>query len=97
MSEQVTYAEQEESRRERLSEVGTEPPCPFCQRPRVKRTDYTRCNRCGENWLMGEDLMGSPKAQRWGKFLANVRSTRSTVGTRTGNSGGAPTAESSTK
>jgi hypothetical protein len=33
------------------SEVGTEPDCPFCGVPRVRRTDYIRCNPCGTNWL----------------------------------------------
>lgn len=50
----LTYEEQEAARMERLSEAGTEPPCPFCQRPRVSRTDYIRCNPCGTNWLDGE-------------------------------------------
>ena len=43
---------------ERLSEVGTEPPCPFCRRPRVSRSDYIRCNPCGVNWL--DEEMGLP-------------------------------------
>jgi len=42
------------SRAERLAEAGTEPDCPFCQRPRVLRSDYIRCNRCGINWLAEE-------------------------------------------
>jgi ribosomal protein L37AE/L43A len=41
-------------RRERLNEVGREPPCPFCKRPRVSRSDYIRCNPCGVNWLNEE-------------------------------------------
>jgi ribosomal protein L37AE/L43A len=40
--------------KERKNEVGTEPPCPFCQTPRVSRTDYIRCNPCGVNWLNEE-------------------------------------------
>lgn len=39
------------TREERMNELGTEPPCPFCQKPRVTRSDYIRCNRCGVNWL----------------------------------------------
>ena len=39
------------TREQRLAEVGTEPPCPFCGTPRVSRSSYTRCNRCGINWL----------------------------------------------
>jgi len=50
----LTFEQQEENRRERLAEVGTEPPCPFCHRPRVLRSDYVRCNRCGINWLAEE-------------------------------------------
>jgi hypothetical protein len=42
------------TREERMNEVGTEPTCPFCQRPRVTRSDYIRCNRCGVNWLQSE-------------------------------------------
>ena len=54
----MSYEEQEEARRERLNERGTEPPCPFCQRPRVSRSDYVRCNPCGINWL--DEEMGLP-------------------------------------
>jgi ribosomal protein L37AE/L43A len=50
----LIYEEQELNRQERLNEVGTEPPCPFCQRPRVARSDYIRCNPCGVNWLNEE-------------------------------------------
>jgi len=35
-------------------EVGTEQPCPWCKAPRVRRTDYIRCNPCGTNWLDSE-------------------------------------------
>src|ERR1700687_5287938 len=41
----------EEFRRTLAMEVGTAPDCPFCQRPRVRRGDYIRCNPCGVNWL----------------------------------------------
>ena len=47
----LTYDEQEAVRKERLNEPGTQAPCPFCQRPRVQRRDYIRCNPCGVNWL----------------------------------------------
>lgn len=50
----LIHEQQEAERRERLSEVGTEPNCPFCQRPRVSRSDYIRCNHCGVNWLEEE-------------------------------------------
>jgi len=52
--ETMTYDQQEAARQERLSEVGTEAPCPFCQKPRVTRSDYIRCNPCGVNWLNEE-------------------------------------------
>jgi ribosomal protein L37AE/L43A len=42
------------TREERLAEVGTEPMCPFCGIPRVSRSSYIRCNKCGVNWLNGE-------------------------------------------
>jgi len=50
----LTYQDQELNRQERMSEVGTEPPCPFCHQPRVMRSDYVRCNLCGVNWLFEE-------------------------------------------
>ena len=50
----LTYEEQEAGRREKLAEAGTMPPCPFCQRPRVARSDYIRCLPCGINWLADE-------------------------------------------
>lgn len=43
---------------ERINESGSEPPCPFCRHNRVMRSDYTRCNHCGINWLHEE--MGIP-------------------------------------
>lgn len=51
-SEWAMMGEQEQmvARQERLAEVGSEPPCPFCARPRVKRSSYIRCNPCGLNW-----------------------------------------------
>ncbi len=60
----MTYEEQEAARQERLSEVGTMPPCPFCHTPRVQRSDYIRCNPCGTNWLQGEDLSRDPRLTR---------------------------------
>jgi ribosomal protein L37AE/L43A len=47
----LTLEEQEATNNERRNEVGTEPPCPFCKRPRVARSNYIRCNPCGTNWL----------------------------------------------
>ena len=54
MIETMTPKQQDEARQFRLDEVGTEPPCPFCRRPRVLRSDYVRCNPCGINWLAEE-------------------------------------------
>ena len=50
----LTLEQQEANRQDRMNEVGTEPPCPFCRRPRVKRSDYIRCNPCAINWLAEE-------------------------------------------
>lgn len=57
-------AEQEASRKATREEVGTMPPCPKCGRPRVQRSDYVRCNPCGQNWLDGEDLSRDPRLSR---------------------------------
>jgi ribosomal protein L37AE/L43A len=87
----------EQEREAYLNEPGTMPPCPFCQRPRVQRSDYVRCNPCGINWLDGEDLNRNPKAERWEKFLAAARSTRSTSSSATETSSGAPTVSGPTR
>ena len=50
----LTHQEQDADRRERLGEVGTEPECPLCGRPRVAHSDYIRCNPCAVNWLNDE-------------------------------------------
>lgn len=60
----LTFAEQEAMRAQALSEVGTMPPCPMCQRPRVQRSDYVRCNPCGMNWLNGEDITRDARLSR---------------------------------
>jgi len=49
-----TYEEQEAMRAQARNEQGTEPNCPFCQKPRVSRSDYIRCNQCAVNWLNEE-------------------------------------------
>lgn len=51
------------------NEEGTEPPCPWCKKPRVRRTDYIRCNRCATNWLdrerdLPEYLKKDPRVAR---------------------------------
>lgn len=45
---------------QRVAEVGDEPPCPFCEKPRVTRSDYIRCNPCGMNWVNGTDIFKHP-------------------------------------
>jgi len=50
----LTPQDQEALREMRRNEVGTEPPCPFCKKPRVRRSDYIRCNGCAVNWLDNE-------------------------------------------
>ena len=62
---------------ERLNEPGTMPPCPFCQRMRVQRSDYVRCNPCGLNWLKGEDLSKNPHLSR-APYLSTI-TTRTVV------------------
>lgn len=57
------------TREERINEAGTEPACLFCQRPRVSRSDYIRCNHCGVNWLNEEMhlenyLFSDPRVRR---------------------------------
>lgn len=45
------------------SEVGTEPPCPWCAKPRVTRTTYIRCNPHGTNWFRGDDIFSDPRTR----------------------------------
>ena len=52
-----------QTKEERLAEVGTEAPCPFCQRPRVTRSTYIRCNPCGMNWFKDQDISRHPHAK----------------------------------
>jgi ribosomal protein L37AE/L43A len=59
--ETMTQTQSDVARQERLNEVGTEPPCPFCQRPRVTRNTYIRCNPCGVNWSAGDDIFKDPR------------------------------------
>jgi ribosomal protein L37AE/L43A len=91
----LTYEEQELNRQDRLNEVGTEPPCPFCRRPRVNRPvgGYIRCNPCGVNWLNGEDISKDPRFERKAEMLR----MQGIGPTKTGSSGGAPPAESNTE
>ena len=58
----MTEEDREAAREARLNEPGTEPPCPFCLRPRVLRSDYIRCMRCGLNWSQGQAIDRHPLA-----------------------------------
>ena len=64
-----------EWRRQLATEVGTEPPCPFCGQRRVRRSDYIRCRPCSVNWIDGEDIDRDPRIERNEKMLAE-RSTK---------------------
>ena len=76
----LTYEQQEANRQDRLNEVGTEPPCPFCKRPRVMRSDYIRCNPCGVNWLAEE--MGLKNYLNLDPRVARTRSAHTVNSTR---------------
>lgn len=71
----LTYEEQEFLREQRRNEVGTESPCPFCGRPRVKRSDYIRCNPCATNWL--DEEMNLPDYLNLDPRMARTRGARS--------------------
>lgn len=84
--EPMTLEQQEAARQERLNEKGTEPPCPFCQRPRVTRSSYIRCMRCGLNWSEGQAIDRHPLAtQPTGSITTQEKD------------GGVPTAESTSR
>ena len=55
-----------------IEKGGSEPPCPFCHVPRVRRSDYIRCCRCGINWTDGEALDKDPRNERLKKFLTQT-------------------------
>jgi hypothetical protein len=74
------------TRQQRLSEKGTEPPCPFCHRPRVSRSDYIRCLACGINWLNEE--MHLPNYLERDPRVARKEAAPITIGTK-------PTADTS--
>lgn len=46
---------------ERINELGDEPDCPFCGKPRVTRSTYIRCNPCGLNWGVETDIFRDPR------------------------------------
>lgn len=74
----VTREETEGAKAERLAEVGTMPPCPFCKRPRVQRSTYIRCNPCGTNWLQEE--MDLPNYLNRNPAVARSEAARMTQG-----------------
>jgi hypothetical protein len=80
------YEGQEAIHELRRNEPGTEPPCPWCGRPRVLRSDYIRCNGCATNWLAEE--MHLPDYLNLDPRVARARSARMGSSTR-------PTAEQS--
>lgn len=73
----------------RKAEEGVEPPCPLCQRSRVTRSDYIRCNPCGVNWLDGEDISKDPRIERKRAWLL----TQGIGPTKTPSTSGAQIAE----
>jgi hypothetical protein len=54
---------------------GSEPPCPFCKHPRVRRSDHIRCVRCLVNWSEGEALDKDPRMERLNQFLEKARAS----------------------
>lgn len=81
----LTPEQQEAERQLRLNEVGNQAPCPFCQKARVRRSDYIRCVKCGVNWLDGEDISKDPRIERKAKFMQSIapRQTETSVGALT--------------
>jgi hypothetical protein len=55
--------------RTEIRKGGSEAPCPFCGVPRVRRTDYIRCCRCGINWLRDEPLDRDPRNERMRRLV----------------------------
>lgn len=76
----ITEEQQEAARQAYFGEKGTEPPCPFCQKPRVKRSDYIRCLPCGVNWLQGENIFADPRIERHAQLIRELRSGNSRMG-----------------
>ena len=76
----LTFEQQKANRQDRLNEVGTEEPCPFCHKPRVLRGDYVRCNPCGINWSAEE--MHMPDYLNLDPRVARQRAARMGSSTR---------------
>jgi len=58
---------------EEIRNGGKQPPCPFCGVPRVQRSDYIRCCRCGINWMAGEALDKDPRNVRSQKLIEDSK------------------------
>ncbi len=76
-----TQQDQEKMRQEAIDEPGSEPPCPFCKRPRVSRSSYIRCNACGINWV--DEEMGLPDYLDLDPRVSRDRDRRARMGTET--------------
>ena len=74
----LTFEERESMRKAAMDEVGSAPPCPFCQRPLVSGSSYIRCNPCGVNWSPGEEISLDPRTSR---TKATASTSRATVDT----------------
>lgn len=92
LSKQIMLDEddREALREMRRNEEGTEPPCPMCGRPRVKRSDYIRCNPCATNWLdeerdLPDYLNLDPRVAR----LRGARLALASTGSKTASPAGA--------
>jgi hypothetical protein len=68
----VSISKERDQIREEIKKGGREAPCPCCGLPRVKRSDYIRCCRCGINWLEGEALDRDPRNARQKKMLDDM-------------------------
>lgn len=44
-----------------LNTPGTLSPCPFCGTPRCERSNYIRCQKCGINWSLGDEMDRDPR------------------------------------
>jgi uncharacterized Zn finger protein (UPF0148 family) len=58
--------------KEEIAKGGKESPCPLCRLPRVRRSDYIRCCRCGVNWISGEALDKDPRTARQRKLVDDM-------------------------
>jgi ribosomal protein L37AE/L43A len=73
MNPSTTFERFAEEKKAAANEQGTEAPCPWCGKARLRRSDYIRCNGCGVNWLDGEDLSKDPRADRKAAAYRNMK------------------------